>query len=149
MALTGVIAVAADKIHGHEVPADCVAAYKAAFEPEQIRTDKFVALAASVQSPADAKDRISKAAEALKAYQDVLKKVDANLADPIPEDDKTALKKAQAGTADVADALAQITTLDDAQVKKALADFTAARRAEMAATSDVVKKCPANVDLES
>lgn len=141
--------VAADMIHGHNVSSDCVTAYKAAFAPEKTRTDKYAALAAAVKEPAEIKERITKASAALSKYQDALQKADVNLEAPIPEADKADLKAAQAGTADVAPALAAVAVLGDEAVKTAFKDFLDARKNESLATREVELKCPKGLDLES
>lgn len=87
-----------------------------------------------------------KASTALQTYQDILIKVDSNLADPATKDDIMMLVKAHRATDDVEGTLEALSKSEEAPVKAALKEFTEARKLEMTANTLVQKSCPADVD---
>lgn len=123
-----------------------VKAYTDAFGPELVRTDKFLALAAAVTTPDDLKKRAGAAAEALKKYQDELKKLDAKLADPLTDVEKKELEVARTGTSDVGETLAVLSASTDDKIKGAYKEFMDARKAETDAGAKVDTACPPGIE---
>ena len=133
-------------IHGKNVTQDCIKAYTDAFGPELTRTEKFEALAKSVAGPPELKTRSETAAGHLRTYQDLLKKFDQKLSDPLTDSEKKELADAKGKTDDVGAVLAELSTSTDEPVKMAYKDFTTARQAEVDAGAKVDKACPQGID---
>lgn len=133
-------------IHGRNVTADCVKAYTDAFAPELARTEKFEALAKAVAAPPELKTRSETAAKHLRTYQDLLKKYDQKLSDPLSDTEKKELVDAKAMTDDVGAVLAELSSNTDEAIKTAYNDFKTARSAEVDAGMKVDKSCPAGLD---